>query len=72
MKRLAARLLVDHADHPLAPDDLKKNTELPVASDDPGIVMTALGAEPKDNVAWLPGGVSRKKQVIPPLEAAFR
>ncbi len=53
-------------------DIMKENTELLVVSDDPGIVRTALGAEPKENVAWLPGVMSRKKQVIPPLEAAFK
>jgi len=53
-------------------DIMKENTELLVASDDPGVIKVALGVEPKDNAAWLPGVLSRKKQVIPPLEAALK
>ena len=33
-------------------------------------IVTAV--EPKGGAAWLPGVMSRKKQVIPPLELAFR
>ncbi len=53
-------------------DILKEGTELLVLTDDPGLVKAALGVEPKDNAAWLPGVMSRKKQVIPPLELALR
>lgn len=53
-------------------DILKEGTELLVLTDDPGLVKTALGVEPKAGAAWLPGVMSRKKQVIPPLELAFR
>jgi manganese-dependent inorganic pyrophosphatase len=52
-------------------DIMKENTELLLVTDDPGVVKKALGVEPKGTSAWLPGVMSRKKQVIPPLEAAW-
>ena len=36
------------------------------------IVRDAFHVEPKDGKAWLPGVVSRKKQLIPPLLAALQ
>ena len=36
------------------------------------IVRDAFGVEPKDGKAVLPGVVSRKKQLIPPLMAALQ
>ena len=36
------------------------------------IIRDAFGAEPKDGVAVLPGVVSRKKQLLPPLLAALQ
>ena len=36
------------------------------------IVREAFHVEPKDGKAWLPGVVSRKKQLIPPLLAALQ
>lgn len=53
-------------------DIMKENTDMLVVSDDPGVVKTALGVEPKGNSAWLPGVLSRKKQVVPPLETALQ
>ncbi|KAF0167146.1 MAG: manganese-dependent inorganic pyrophosphatase [Rhodocyclaceae bacterium] len=53
-------------------DIMKEGTELHALSDDAGIVETALGAKLQSGSVWLPGVVSRKKQVIPGLEKAFK
>ncbi len=52
-------------------DIMKEGTELLIASDDESIVQKAFGATPADKKAWLPGIMSRKKQIIPNLEKAF-
>jgi manganese-dependent inorganic pyrophosphatase len=52
-------------------DIMKEGTELLVASDDESVVEKAFGVAPKDGKAWLPGIMSRKKQIIPDLEKAF-
>ncbi len=52
-------------------DIMKEGTELLVASDDESIVEKAFGVAPKDGKAWLPGIMSRKKQIVPDLEKAF-
>lgn len=53
-------------------DIMKEGTELLALSDDTGIVETALGVRLQGGSMWLPGVVSRKKQVIPGLEKAFK
>ena len=40
--------------------------------DDAAIVESALGVKAQGSSVWIPGLVSRKKQVIPGLEKAFR
>ena len=52
-------------------DIMKEGTELLVASDDESVVEKAFGVAPKDGKAWLPGIMSRKKQIVPDLEKAF-
>jgi manganese-dependent inorganic pyrophosphatase len=52
-------------------DIMKEGTELLVASDDESVVEKAFGVAPKDKKAWLPGIMSRKKQIVPDLEKAF-
>lgn len=52
-------------------DIMKEGTELLVASDDESVVAKAFGVAPKDGKAWLPGIMSRKKQIVPDLEKAF-
>mgnify|MGYP000132660448 CR=1 FL=1 len=42
-----------------------------IASDDEAIVEKAFGVKPANGKAWLPGIMSRKKQIIPDLEKAF-
>ena len=51
-------------------DIMKEGSEVLVASDDASKVLAALGANGND--AWLPGVMSRKKQVVPPLQQAFK
>lgn len=53
-------------------DIMKEGTELLVISDDLSVVKKAFAVEPKGSEAWLPGVMSRKKQIIPNLEATFK
>ncbi len=53
-------------------DIMKEGTELLVLSDDPARIQTAIKATLRDNAVWLPGVMSRKKQIIPDLEVAFK
>jgi manganese-dependent inorganic pyrophosphatase len=53
-------------------DVMKEGTELLVLSDDSAKIEAALGAKVQDSAMSLPGVMSRKKQVIPPLEKAFK
>lgn len=52
-------------------DIMKEGSELLVASDDEDTIISALGTK-KADVMWMPGVMSRKKQVVPPLQAAFK
>ncbi|HKJ99364.1 MAG TPA: manganese-dependent inorganic pyrophosphatase [Desulfotignum sp.] len=52
-------------------DIMKEGTELLVASDDESVVEKAFGVAPAGGKAWLPGIMSRKKQIVPDLEKAF-
>ncbi|MFH2091977.1 MAG: manganese-dependent inorganic pyrophosphatase [Pseudomonadota bacterium] len=49
-------------------DIMKEGTELLIASDDESVIETAFGVKPANKRAWLPGIMSRKKQIIPFLE----
>jgi len=49
-------------------DVIKEGTELLYLSDDESVIHKAFG----DNTKWLPGVLSRKKQIVPPLEKAFQ
>ena len=51
-------------------DVLKEGTELVFVGDD-DIIHQAFGVTPKDNTVFLPGVMSRKKQVIPMLSALW-
>ncbi|WP_210394637.1 manganese-dependent inorganic pyrophosphatase [Motiliproteus sediminis] len=55
----------------LLTDIMKEGSELLVASDDPALIEAAFASKLSDNKAWLEGVLSRKKQVVPPLEKAF-
>ncbi|WP_105200165.1 MULTISPECIES: manganese-dependent inorganic pyrophosphatase [unclassified Pseudoalteromonas] len=55
----------------LLTDIMKEGSQMLIASDDEGIVAKAYGAEIADSKVWLDGVLSRKKQVVPPLQDAF-
>lgn len=52
-------------------DIMKEGSEILVVSDDEDTVISALGAT-KSDCMWVDGIMSRKKQVVPPLQAAFK
>ncbi|MCD6256223.1 MAG: manganese-dependent inorganic pyrophosphatase [Deltaproteobacteria bacterium] len=52
-------------------DIMKEATELLVISDEPAVVEKAFGVPLKERSVWLEKVMSRKKQVVPPLEKAF-
>jgi len=52
-------------------DIMKEGTELLAVTDDPSIVEKAFGVKLEGKSVWLDGVMSRKKQVVPPLEKAF-
>ncbi|MEW6995273.1 manganese-dependent inorganic pyrophosphatase [Colwelliaceae bacterium MEBiC 14330] len=55
----------------LLTDIMKEGSELLVASDSDTLAEQAFGVAPNNGKAWLDGVLSRKKQVVPPLQAAF-
>jgi manganese-dependent inorganic pyrophosphatase len=52
-------------------DIMKEGTELLVVTDKPEVVEKAFGKKLEGRSVWLDGVMSRKKQVVPPLESAF-
>lgn len=52
-------------------DIMKEGTELLIASDDDSVIGKAFDVTPADGKVWLPGIMSRKKQIIPALEKIF-
>ena len=56
----------------LLTDIMKEGSEMLIASDDPSVVEKAFGAKPSGNSVWLDGVMSRKKQVVPNFEKAFK
>ncbi|MDD1795332.1 manganese-dependent inorganic pyrophosphatase [Enterovibrio makurazakiensis] len=55
----------------LLTDIMKEGSELLVVSDDVTIVERAYGLETENGRVWLDGVLSRKKQVVPPLQDSF-
>ncbi len=55
----------------LLTDIMQEGSEMLICSDDPSIVKKAFGVEGTDSV-WLPKVMSRKKDVVPKFEAAFK
>ena len=53
-------------------DITKQGTKMLAISDDPSLPSTAFSSTFEDSSAWLPGVMSRKKQVIPPMEKALK
>jgi len=52
-------------------DIMKEGTELMVITDFPQVVEIAFGKKLEERSVWLDGVMSRKKQVVPPLQKAF-
>lgn len=52
-------------------DIMKEGTEMLVVTDDPKVVEKAFGKKLEGKSLWLEKVMSRKKQVVPPLEKAF-
>ncbi|MGL5336589.1 MAG: manganese-dependent inorganic pyrophosphatase [Enterovibrio sp.] len=55
----------------LLTDIMKEGSELLVASDDINLISSAFNAPIEHGRVWLDGVLSRKKQVVPPLQEAF-
>jgi len=55
----------------LLTDIMKEGSELLIASDSDTLAEEAFGIAPKEGKAWLDGVLSRKKQVVPPLQEVF-
>ncbi|PKI17235.1 manganese-dependent inorganic pyrophosphatase [Colwellia sp. 12G3] len=55
----------------LLTDIMKEGSELLIASDSATLAEQAFGVTPKGGKAWLDGVLSRKKQVVPPLQDIF-
>jgi manganese-dependent inorganic pyrophosphatase len=55
----------------LLTDIMKEGSELLIASDSDTLAEQAFGVTPKEGKAWLDGVLSRKKQVVPPLQEIF-
>lgn len=56
----------------LLTDIMKEGSELLIVSDEPEVVEKAFNISPQGNRVWLPGVMSRKKQVVPNFEKAFK
>ncbi|GHU94568.1 manganese-dependent inorganic pyrophosphatase [Deltaproteobacteria bacterium] len=56
----------------LLTDIMKEGSEMLIVSDDPFVVEKAFDVKPAGKTVWLPGIMSRKKQVVPNFEKAFK
>ena len=56
----------------LLTDIMKEGSEMLITSDDPSVVEKAFGVKPEGRSVWLKGVMSRKKQVVPNFEKAFK
>ena len=55
----------------LLTDIMKEGSEVLVSSDDNAVIESAYKATLSENKVWLDGVLSRKKQVVPPLQDVF-
>jgi len=55
----------------LLTDIMKEGSEMLIASDDESIIEKAYNVTPENSKVWLDGVLSRKKQVVPPLQDSF-
>lgn len=56
----------------LLTDIMKEGSEMLIVSDDPAVVEKAFGKKAEGKSVWLDGVMSRKKQVVPNFEKAFK
>jgi len=56
----------------LLTDIMKEGSEMLIVSDDASVVEKAFGVKPAGRSVWLNGVMSRKKQVVPNFEKAFK
>jgi manganese-dependent inorganic pyrophosphatase len=56
----------------LLTDIMKEGSEMLIVSDDTVVVEKAFGVKPEGRSVWLDGVMSRKKQVVPNFEKAFK
>ena len=76
--RVDSRLLAQHLGNKhhsvflLLTDIMKEGSEMLIVSDDPSVVEKAFGVKAEGESVWLPGVMSRKKQVVPNFEKAFK
>lgn len=56
----------------LLTDIMKEGSDMLMVTDDESIVEKAFGKKPADQHVWLDGVMSRKKQVVPNFEKAFK
>lgn len=62
----------NHSVFLLLTDIMKEGSEMLIISDDPAVVEAAFGVKVEGDSVWLPGVMSRKKQVVPNFEKAFK
>ncbi len=55
----------------LLTDIMKEGTEMLIVTDDSSVVEKAFGVKPAGTSVWLPGVMSRKKDVVPKFEKVF-
>lgn len=72
LKRMKAEGDGRHSVCLLLTDIMKEGSELLVISDDPDAVGSAFGVTVEGDTVWLPGVMSRKKQVVPNFEKVFK
>lgn len=62
----------NHSVFLLLTDIMKEGSEMLIVSDDASVVEKAFGVAPKGDSVWLDKVMSRKKQVVPNFEKAFK
>lgn len=74
LKQEIARVKAEgrHSVFLLLTDIMKEGSEMLLVSDDPSVVEKAFGVKASGDSVWLDGVMSRKKQVVPNFEKAFK
>ena len=62
----------NHSVFLLLTDIMKEGSEMLIVSDDPAVVEAAFDVKVEGDSVWLPGVMSRKKQVVPNFEKASK